>query len=135
MVYLNIFYFVTIYVLTKIMEKREAINPRKFMIFYNFSCICLATYCFVGMAWFYYGKRNAFTCQTVDFDSKDSQWIAHVEHCLLELIPSSCIFTTFRSTGSILIPSCSYSVSRSVKSPSCMCITTAVLPLLCAYSS
>ena len=79
MIYLNIFYFVTIYVLTKIMEKREAINPRKFMIFYNFSCICLATYCFVGMAWFYYGKRNAFTCQTVDFDSKDSQWIAHVE--------------------------------------------------------
>lgn len=78
MIYLNIFYFVTIYVLTKIMEKREAINPRRFMVFYNFTCICLATYCFVGMVWFYYKKGNSFTCQTVDFDSNDSKWIAHV---------------------------------------------------------
>lgn len=78
MIYFNIFYFVTLFVLKKIMDKREAINPRKFMIFYNFTCVCLATYCFVGMVWFYYMKGNSFTCQNVDFDSKDSQWIAHV---------------------------------------------------------
>lgn len=60
------------------MDKRDPINPRKFMIFYNFICVCLATYCFGGMVYFYYLKGNAFTCQNVNFDSTDSQWIAHV---------------------------------------------------------
>ena len=60
------------------MDKRDPINPRKFMIFYNFICVCLATYCFGGMVYFYYLKGNAFTCQYVNFDSTDSQWIAHV---------------------------------------------------------
>ena len=87
MILLNVFYFVAIFVLTKIMKKREAFNPRKFMIFYNFTCMCLATYCFVGMVWFYYSKGNAFTCQTVDFDTNDSKWLAHVEN-EIEINPS-----------------------------------------------
>ena len=78
MILLNVFYYVTLIVLKVIMDKRDPINPRKFMIFYNFICVCLATYCFGGMVYFYYLKGNAFTCQNVNFDSTDSQWIAHV---------------------------------------------------------
>ena len=78
MLILNLFYFVMLFVLRKYMDSREAFNPRKFMIFYNFTCMCLATYCFGGMVWFYYLKGNAFTCQNVDFDTEDAKWIAHV---------------------------------------------------------
>ncbi len=125
MILLNVFYFVAIFVLTKIMKKREAFNPRKFMIFYNFTCMCLATYCFVGMVWFYYSKGNAFTCQTVDFDTNDSKWLAHVEN-EIEINPSLFTFTMCRSIGSTLILSSSFYANRSVKLLSFTSITTAV---------
>ena len=104
MILLNVFYYVTLIVLKLIMDKRDPINPRKFMIFYNFICVCLATYSFGGKVYFYYLKGNAITCQNVNFDSTDSHWIAHVYFFLFFLLLFSLfIFIMFKSIGNILI--------------------------------
>ena len=74
----NAFYFITIFVLMKVMEKRERFNPKGFMVVYNFICVCLATYCFYGMVTEYFMHRNPFYCSAVDFDTERSKRIAHV---------------------------------------------------------
>ena len=74
----NAFYFCTIFLLMKFMEKRERFNPKRFMIIYNAICVALATYCFVGMVKYYILKKSPLFCSSVDFFSEDAKHIAHV---------------------------------------------------------
>ena len=75
----NIFYFVTIYVLMQIMNRREErFNPKKFMIVYNFICVCLATYCFYGMLHYYYLDGNVLSCSNIDFSSEKAKQLVRV---------------------------------------------------------
>lgn len=75
----NVFYFVTIFVLMKFMNKREErFNPKKFMVVYNFICVCLATYCFVGVLRYYYLAGEPFYCSNVDFADERAKQIVKV---------------------------------------------------------
>ena len=77
----NIFYFATIIFLMKFMEKRERFNPKPFMIFYNFTCVCLATYCFVGMLRYYFLQGGALYCTNANFESENAKqltWVFYI---------------------------------------------------------
>ena len=74
----NAFYFCTIFLLMKFMQNRERFNPKRFMILYNFTCVCLATYCFVGVLRYYFLKGNPLFCSNVDFFDADARAIVRV---------------------------------------------------------
>lgn len=89
----NAFYFITIFVLMKFMENRERYNPKKFMVVYNFICVCLATYCFYGMVMDYFMQRNPLYCSSIDFDTERSKRIAHV--ILMQLLNNNVVRVYF----------------------------------------
>ena len=74
----NIFYFATIFFLMKFMEKRERYNPKKLMIFYNFTCVLLATYCFVGTIRYYFSQGGALYCTNAEFEGENAKQLAWV---------------------------------------------------------
>ena len=77
----NIFYFATIIFLMKFMEKRERFNPKPFMIFYNFTCVCLATYCFVGMLRYYFLQGGALYCTNANGEDENARqltWVFYI---------------------------------------------------------
>ena len=117
-----------IFVLMKFMEKRERFNPKPFMVVYNFICVCLATYCFYGMLKYYFLKKPFLYCSDIDFDTENAKTLAHVRRTSLPSHCSMCMFSICKNIGSLLIPSCSFSASRTVKWPSFMCTITAASP-------
>lgn len=77
----NVFYFFMIWLLMKFMKKRERYDPKKFMIIYNFTCVCLATYCFVGMLRYYFLRGGTLYCSTVSFESESDKqliWVFYI---------------------------------------------------------
>ncbi|KAK8807430.1 hypothetical protein WA158_004189 [Blastocystis sp. Blastoise] len=71
---MNIFYFVTLKFLFKFMEKREGYKLRTFMIFYNISCVILASTCLYGGIVYYYFKSHAgLYCNNLDYNSPNTK--------------------------------------------------------------
>ncbi|KAK8793130.1 hypothetical protein WA538_002579 [Blastocystis sp. DL] len=73
----NLIYFLVILLLMRFMENRERFNPKPFMVFYNFVCVCLATYCFYGMVRYYFLQQPFLYCSNLDFASENAKTIAH----------------------------------------------------------
>lgn len=110
----NLIYFLVILLLMRFMENRERFNPKPFMVFYNFVCVCLATYCFYGMVRYYFLQQPFLYCSNLDFASENAKTVAHVGSSF-RFHRSSSTSSTSKSTGSSSIPSCSSYASRTAK--------------------
>ena len=66
-------------------RKEKIQNLKPFMLIYNFSCMCAAAYCMIGVLTYLYkkhGKDDAtFTCNPTDLvtkEGKDLSWVIYI---------------------------------------------------------